>query len=1034
MFIRRIIPILFVLLASVPAFGSDNTDLQVRTLKPGAKVVVDRMLGDDKAVVSVVDAGEKPVFGLGAGDFSVTQSGRTGDIVSVQPLSESMDVPRHIVLVLDNSYSMKERNAVRALLAGVDELLKIVRPIDQVDMVVFENFKRMTIGPYYLSVGMLHSSDPAELKAFAASAYGDKITGKTVLYDAMLAGIELIKGMPESEPRFMVVFSDGADLNSSHDDDYVWNMSKKLKGFSAYAIDYMPSPYPNDFLSDFTRQNHGQIWKAKSENNLVSIFQEVASKMQHYYVVYYRFPPKGELTVAPSAVKFDEIRISDGTPDTSTDVSELTLRPAVDTVYGIADWKVTVSNARGSVAELDGKGDPASELKVPLPATDMQVLAEGGDLSVRMELKDNKGQLLALNPPPVKVEVIKTSADMSVAPATLKFDEIRISGAAPETRTDVSALTVRPVVDSVYGIANWKVAVTNVVGNVASLAGEGAPPQELKVPLPAADLQALAAGGDLSVRMEMRDRKGQDLVIIAQPVKVDVIKTAASLAVSPASVKLDKIRISGGAPDIRSDVSALTVRPVIASAYGIANWRVAVSNASGRVAGLEGEGAPSQELQVALPAANLQSLATGGDLSVSMELQDNKGQRLVMNAPPVKVEVTETTAGMSVTPASLTIEEVRTIDASPMLSHVYFDKGSSDIPIQYVRFTGPGQTAGFDEHRFRDALEKYYQVLNVVGERLTANPGAAVTLVGCNDNTGEEKGSKKLSQKRAETVRDYLQTVWNIAPERMTVEARNLPEMPSAKRLAEGQAENRRVEIRSADPEILAPIQSTYFTNRIDTPALTLRPDVTSVSGISSWKATATNTYGILAEQTGAGLVPNEISIPLGNGDLKLLASGGDITVRLELLDLKGRSMLLSPEPVKVSFIQTSQRLAQKEGQRVQEKYALILFDFDKDTIDARNQEIIDGIVARIKALPQAAVDIVGHSDNIGKEAYNIKLSERRALAVYNMLKASYDEDPGDRIRYSGVGPNNQLYDNRLPEGRSLNRTVTIMLEYLSAE
>lgn len=118
----------------------------------------------------------------------------------------------------------------------------------------------------------------------------------------------------------------------------------------------------------------------------------------------------------------------------------------------------------------------------------------------------------------------------------------------------------------------------------------------------------------------------------------------------------------------------------------------------------------------------------------------------------------------------------------------------------------------------------------------------------------------------------------------------------------------------------------------------------------------------------------------------------------------------------------------------MQEKYALILFDFDKDTIDARNQEIVNKVVGRIRELPQAFVEIVGHTDNIGKAAYNIKLSDRRALAVYKLLAAAYGEAPGDRIRYSGVGPNTPLYDNLSPEARAFNRTVTITLEYMSAE
>jgi outer membrane protein OmpA-like peptidoglycan-associated protein len=158
------------------------------------------------------------------------------------------------------------------------------------------------------------------------------------------------------------------------------------------------------------------------------------------------------------------------------------------------------------------------------------------------------------------------------------------------------------------------------------------------------------------------------------------------------------------------------------------------------------------------------------------------------------------------------------------------------------------------------------------------------------------------------------------------------------------------------------------------------------------------------------------------------MATGGAIAVKMELQDNKGRSVVFSPEPVKVNFIQTKQRLAQKQDLKVQEKYALILFDFDKDTIDARNQEIVNKVVARIRELPQATVEIVGHTDSIGKEAYNIKLSDRRALAVFKLLAAAYGENASDRIRYSGVGPNTPLYDNLSPEARSFNRTVTITL------
>jgi len=800
MFMKRMFLLLVTLLTCGVAFAAGEADLKITSLKPGATVKIDKVMKDDKLLINVVDAANKPLFGLTNADFSVTQAGRTAKIISVQSSAESLDVPRNIVLVLDNSYSMDERNAVKSLLAGVAELLKTVRPIDRVQIVVFDSKQVIKVDGRELRVKIISSGNPAELQEFLDKAYStNSLTAKTVLYEAMLAGVDLIGKMPAGEPRFMVVFSDGEDLNSSYKGADVLKAAQGKESFNAYAIDYMQGAGTDKFLAKFASDNHGQIWKAESDSNLVEIFQSVASKMQYYYVVNYLFPTTGKLTVSPELLTIDEV--------------------------------VT---------------------------------------------------------------------------------------AAAERKIDTAALTLHPTVDSPYGIARWKAVASNSKGNVADIAGEGTPPAEIKLPLPIADLQALAGGGDLAVKLELQDKKGQDLVLTAQPVKFKVNQTQAKLVVTPASV---------------------------------------------------------------------------------------------------------------------TIEEIKTIDSSPMLGQIYFDKESSQIPSQYVRFSSSGETAGFDEQKFRDTLEKYYQLLNIVGKRLVEASTATITLVGCNDNIGTEKGNKKLSGQRAEAVKNYLQTVWNIAPERIAIEARSLPATPSTSRSAEGQAENRRVEIRSEDPAILAPIRSTYLVTRIDVPALILIPDLISAHGIDSWKITATNTAGQLAELSGKGAPAKETNIPLSAGrDLRALAAGGDISVKMELQDRKGQNMVLSPAAIKVNFIETSKRVAQKQDLRIQEKYALILFDFDKDTIGGANQEIINKIVARIKTLPQANVEIVGHTDNIGKEAYNIKLSERRALAVYKQLTAAYGEGAADRIRHSGVGPNSPLYENVSPEARSFNRTVTITLEYLSAE
>lgn len=938
MLIQRIFMLLIFILTGTFAFAAAEADLKIMSAKSGANVLVDRVLEEGKVVISVIDAEKKPLFGLQATDFTVTQAGRTAKVISVQPLAESLDIPRHIVLVLDNSSSMKQREAVKALLAGVDELLKIVRPIDDVRIVVFDDEKSVKMGGRDLHVRTFKSSNPAELRDYAIKTYRDGMTNNTVLFEGMLAGLELVSAMPAAEPRFMVVFSDGEDINSAFKAEDVLKVAEGVGRFNAYTIDYMPGSEKNRLLDSFATKNNGQIWKAASETNLVEIFQSVASKMQYFYLLSYQFPPTGRLAVDQATLTLDEI-----------------MADVVDPVTG----KTPALNDKAAPAEVAGL-----------------------------------------------------------------FSKI-----------DSSNLLLRPVIDSVYGIARWKVVVTNARGAVAELAGEGTPQPELVVPLPTADLQALAAGGDLQVRMDIEDRKAQHLILSTPPVKMNVAKTSASLAVTPSALTFEDIR-SGNAPaDIKIDASALKLKPVVSQGYGAVGWKVNLSNAKGKVAEQAGVGVPPAEIMLALPTGDLQSLASGGDIAVSMELMNSRNQKLVLQSRAVKVNVMQSRTNLSVSPASLTIEEIKTIDASPMLGQIYFDKGAAEIHSRYLRFNSPDETKGFDEQKFRDTLEKYYQLLNIVGKRMVDNPTSAINLVGCNDNTGEEKGKKKLSGQRAEAVKNYLQTIWNIAPERIAVQSRNLPATPSTSKSKEGQSENRRVEIHSADPAILAPIRSTYLATRIDSPELTLKPEVTSAHGIASWKISSSNSTVKFADLTGTGTPGKELKVQMPTGgELRSLATGGDVEVQFELQDLKGQKMIVAAPPVKINFIETSKRLAQKQDQLVQEKYALILFDFDKDTVGGANQEIINKIVTRIKTLPQASVEIVGHTDNIGKESYNTKLSERRALAVYKQLKAAYGESATDRIRYSGVGPKTPLYENVSPETRSFNRTVTITLEYLSAE
>jgi hypothetical protein len=58
----------------------------------------------------------------------------------------------------------------------------------------------------------------------------------------------------------------------------------------------------------------------------------------------------------------------------------------------------------------------------------------------------------------------------------------------------------------------------------------------------------------------------------------------------------------------------------------------------------------------------------------------------------------------------------------------------------------------------------------------------------------------------------------------------------------------------------------------------------------------------------------------------------------------------------------------------------------------------------------------------------SFSMEERRAKAAYEEILAGGVPE-GETIRYAGAGPHDPLFDNNLPEGRALNRTVTVTLE-----
>ncbi|MBI5897130.1 MAG: OmpA family protein [Desulfobacterales bacterium] len=679
--------LLLLMVAVLPAQGAPSASTEPSVLNlsgpENAGQVVYQTMEDGRLLVSVTDQNENPIKGLTVKDFGLRQGTKTAKIVSVEPLATSKEVPLNIVLVVDNSKSMRIRKAIEPLRSALNAFYEMLRPIDQITAVIFDEKQTSTVHGRPLHARVLQTSDEAALRAFLSASMSSGLTEGTYLMDALMAGLDAARAMPAKQHKILVVLSDGEDINSAVTKDEVERAAQGIPNFSAFAVDYMPTPEMDPFLSQLADGHDGRAWKAASATELPPIFEALSSTMLHRYIVAYRLlePPTGQVAFA-----------------------------------------------------------------------------------------------------------------------------------APE----------------------------------------------------------------------------------------------------------------------------------------------------------------------------------------------------------------------------LTIEEITTIDSSPLLNQIYFGAGQSELTTdRYVLFQNQGETAGFDEKKLKGALEKYRHVLNIIGSRMQRYPETTLRLVGCNANLGPEKGRKDLSLSRAESVRAYLRYVWGIEPKRLTVEPRNLPEKPSTNRIAEGQAENQRVEIYADQEAILDTVDSAYVQKVTDLGQLRIFQQIQSEAGISVWRLNLRCGGREIRTIKGQGALPTEWAVPLEGALLDEMAACEKVDMQFQAIDTEANELnKTEAASLPIHFVQRTQQATQTQGYRVKEQYALILFDYDSAAIKARNKTIVERIIKRMQAVPEASIAVTGHTDTIGSEAYNTQLSERRAQAVQASIIEA-DVDTAARLDVLGIGPNSPLYDNTAPEGRALNRTVTITLEYM---
>ena len=404
---------------------------------------------------------------------------------------------------------------------------------------------------------------------------------------------------------------------------------------------------------------------------------------------------------------------------------------------------------------------------------------------------------------------------------------------------------------------------------------------------------------------------------------------------------------------------------------------------------------------------------------------------------PEKVEVVVPAVGFVVNAPLNVPGDVRVTETFPLRNYIYFDEKSTDISKRYV-LLNKDQVKDFKEDqvevfspstevagRAKREMTVYYNILNILGDRMGKNPGSTIVLVGSSEN-GPAEGKVM-----AESVKKYLVDVFAIDATRIAIEGRNKPKIAAEKEggtrelvlLREG---DRRVSIESNSPALLmefqsgpdAPLKPVQIVAVQEEPIasyVTFKVDGAD-EAFSTWKMEITDENGVV--QNYGPYTQEEVSMSaktiLGTkpeGDYKVKMIGTNKTG--EIVTKESTAHLVAWTPSKV-----------EEGMRFS-----ILYEFDDANAIAMYDKYLSEVVAP-KIPANAKVIIHGHTDVIGEEAYNQTLSDKRANDVKTTLQNSVTKlgTAGVTFEVTGMGENESAapFGNTLPEERSYNRTVII--------
>ncbi len=142
----------------------------------------------------------------------------------------------------------------------------------------------------------------------------------------------------------------------------------------------------------------------------------------------------------------------------------------------------------------------------------------------------------------------------------------------------------------------------------------------------------------------------------------------------------------------------------------------------------------------------------------------------------------------------------------------------------------------------------------------------------------------------------------------------------------------------------------------------------------------------------------------------------GEVLRRDFIVDLAAQSEESSPPKTVPVSVQATARVFQ----------ATLLFDFNSSQLSEKSKVELAVLLAEVNAAKSYTLDIVGHTDDVGSDAFNVRLSQRRADAV-----AQFFKEKGIKVNTSvqAKGESQPQFQNDSENNQALNRRVEVILK-----